>query len=192
MRKRDLNQTLERLMGTDAVEQLQSITSMELLVLKLHALLEATLWNLLGARLGVREDQLPVLTFDTLCRLALASDEDRAQREQALTLNRIRNGVAHRFDPSGPLEELPRFAFAGRRTTVRWPTDHRNELVIHATDNSGCVWPTTLHEQLVQVRWSGELLMTEIYYFAAAIDKRNPEDTHEFVVIREDLSSPAK
>jgi len=69
-------------------------TSLDVITLRLHVLLEVALQDLLGARLGVNAGDLPDLTFAKLSQLALSATGPELYG-MVRDFNKIRNYVAH-------------------------------------------------------------------------------------------------
>jgi len=91
--------SISEVLTTDVLEKVLTNRQPEVLVLRGHGLIEAALLSLLAARLGVSEDELPVLnSFDALARIALAGRSYSPMLAPVLHLNRIRNIVAHELE----------------------------------------------------------------------------------------------
>lgn len=90
-----------------------NIADVELLTLKAHLLVEAALRHLLCARLELRSDVLPRLSFWTLSHLAMSGMRERwgaGPLRAVLALNEIRNAYAHHVAPSDQTKRLREIA----------------------------------------------------------------------------------
>jgi hypothetical protein len=99
-----------------SIPQLQAITDVELLTLKIHLVAEATLQHLLAQRLGEDETRFKDLRvgFESLISLALPSEDSDRLQSALMELNKARNAVTHGKDTF--------------QTSIRQFTEHASQL----------------------------------------------------------------
>jgi hypothetical protein len=104
-----------RIVFHDLLEYLHSLDGIgdaELLTLKAHLVLEASLRRVLAVRLGATEDEIPRLSFPSLARLVAAGANPLAalpMERHALLLNQLRNDIAHRLSPRDQIARMREF-----------------------------------------------------------------------------------
>jgi len=166
-------------MEAKAFDTLDSLVELDLLVLRGHALVEAFLWELLAERLAVHESDLPALTFDRLARLATSGDRYAPIREHLLLLNEIRNGIAHRFEPSRHRLQLEHFVRRGFSTMdARFPDSGSMKLTFTYSDENP-TWPEDAAKQPEYIRTAIKLLIVSLRFVSGATEPPEFRKTSE-------------
>ena len=96
------------------------VEDLQLLTLRYHALLEVALRDLLAVRLNIPVPKLPDLTFEKAARLALGGLRHELL-DLALTINRIRNYVAHQVDVRELDAKIRDLVSANKILDTEWP-----------------------------------------------------------------------
>ena len=104
----------------DQIAHVIHIEDLQLLTLRYHALLEVALRDLLAVRLDIPVPKLPDLTFEKAARLALGGLRHELL-DLALTINRIRNYVAHHVEVHELDAKIRDLVSANKILDTNWP-----------------------------------------------------------------------
>lgn len=119
------------LLAGGVLERVMALKDPDLIILRGHGLVEASLFSLLAIRLDVEAAELPSLNFDLLARVSLAGEAYSHILDSVLKLNKMRNVVAHHVE-SDDINSLMRdFVSTMPDRLAREAHTHKSDISLH-------------------------------------------------------------